>query len=265
MGLLKVIGIITGSLAIVSVVIILILSFALPAGFWMGAKSAEKEYDNWLENAKEGDEITVSGKIADKESGSLVGISFYTYRFKGCENGFTSSGDIGDVGDSVLVTIEFTIAPEATSSPRSFVVWGPNICCGILSGLLLIIGLILFLIGLIKKKKVKNDTVNPPVNPTNTAESVNIPPVSPPIETQPPVQKRVIPPPAFLQQMASNQPVQVQQPIIAQQQTHPIAPQPVTPSVIIPTSSQQAAPPLPLSTSSSNVGFSVPPPANKNP
>jgi hypothetical protein len=125
----------------------------MPAGFWMGAKNA-KEYDDWAKDAKMGDRITISGKIAEKDSESIAGLSIYSYRMEDCKESFLSSEDIGNKGDKVTVEIEYReLGPEASKAPNSIIVNGPNICCGLASGILLIVGLLLFLIGMRKKKQ----------------------------------------------------------------------------------------------------------------
>jgi len=158
MGKMKNFGIVIGSIALVALVVILILSFAMPAGYWMGAKDA-KEFDDWAKSAKQGDSITISGKIDEKDSESLLGVSIYTYRMKDCEASFLSSEDLGDEGDKVTVEVEIReLGPEAAAQPSSILVNGPHLCCGILAGLLIILGLVLFLIGLRKKKEPETDT-----------------------------------------------------------------------------------------------------------
>ncbi|OYT46219.1 hypothetical protein B6U90_01640 [Thermoplasmatales archaeon ex4484_6] len=160
MGKMKTTGIIFTAVAAVFFVVILILSFALAPGFWMGAKKASSEYDDWAKSAKMGDSILVYGKIKNEEQASAGGVSIYSYTFDGCKESFLSSEDLGNKGDKILVTIEVReLGPEASSQVNSLVGWGPNFCCGLLSLAVVILGLVFILVGI---KKDKNRPPEPP-------------------------------------------------------------------------------------------------------
>ncbi|MFW3145191.1 MAG: hypothetical protein ACMUIE_00080 [Thermoplasmatota archaeon] len=154
MSKLKTAGLIIGIIAIVGIFLVIILSFVLPPGFWMFPKNAEKEYDDWVESSSRGDKETFHGKIAEEDETSLLGVSIYSYKFEGCDNNFLSSQDLGNEGDRIVVEIEYReLGPEASADYSSAAVWGPSCCCGSFMGILLILGIVLFLVGLLKKKK----------------------------------------------------------------------------------------------------------------
>ena len=140
----------------IGLLIVVILSVALPWGFWMGAQSADKEYDDWFDSSGPGDSITVSGRIKDEEKTAIMGTTIYGYKFKGCDKGFTSSEDIGDEGDIIIVEVEkdSTLGiPEAKMNLATPVAVGPNACCCCLTGTIFLIGGIMIITGLIRGKK----------------------------------------------------------------------------------------------------------------
>lgn len=79
-----------------------------------------EEYDAWVtdESRKEGDEIRVTGKIADKSGGEIFGFGLYSYRFEGSNQPFFSSDGSLNEGDSTTVTIVINESglPEGTSN-----------------------------------------------------------------------------------------------------------------------------------------------------
>lgn len=126
----------------------------MPMGFWTGAEKAKDSYDDWATTAKAGEDITVSGMIGNKEETEIMGLTLYSYKFNGCDQGFYSGEDIGGKGSMVVLTIRMTeMGPEVYSQTNSFAAWIPNICCGTLSIVFVILGLILMLVGLKKDKK----------------------------------------------------------------------------------------------------------------
>jgi hypothetical protein len=156
MSKLTIIGIILAIVAMIGIVITIILTAALPWGFWMGAQSAENEYDDWFRSANTGDEITVSGTIDGREDAKLYSMpSGYLYKFKGCDQKFYSTHDIGDEKDIILVKIRVQAATGPTSYKeyKTPITVGPNGCCCFLSGSFFLIGGILFISGLVRGKK----------------------------------------------------------------------------------------------------------------
>ncbi|MCU0798983.1 MAG: hypothetical protein MUC62_04870 [Candidatus Thermoplasmatota archaeon] len=202
MGIMKILGGVVVSLAAIAVVVILCMTLILPAGSLIfGAKSAEKEFDSWARTAKQGDEITVSGRLDEKDHTQLLGQDIYSYRFKGCRDSFMSSEDIGNKGDLVIVTITHTGIIEASASIKPIVAFSPNICCGVFSAIFLIGGLVILLIGLKKDKKEKE------LKDKEEAEKIAQ------------LQKRVIPPPSFIH--GAQQPSAMATPLTQQPQAPP--------------------------------------------
>lgn len=161
MSKLTIIGIILAVMAVLGLILVGVLTAVLPWGFWMGAQSAEKEFDDWSRSATTGDEITVSGTIDKKEDATSYGQSSgYIYTYKGCNNKFYSSHDIGDEGDIIITTIEIPQGSGPTSKRelKTPATVGPNACCCCMSGSFFVIGGIMFISGLAKGKK-KGKTV----------------------------------------------------------------------------------------------------------
>jgi hypothetical protein len=159
MSKLTIIGILLAIIAIIGVVLAGILTLALPWGFWMGAESARNNYDDWANSASPGDEIFVSGTIDRKEDARNYGEpTGYIYTYRGCDEKFYSSHDIGDEGDIIMTEIEIPPGTGATSKKeyKTPLTVGPNACCCCLSGSFFGIGGILFISGLAKGKKKKS-------------------------------------------------------------------------------------------------------------
>ena len=157
MSKMAIIGGILAVLAVFFLIAVLLMSLLLPFGFWMGARSADKEYDDWVNSSSAGDSITVSGRIDEEESQYLFGMELHGYRFKGCDNGFMSKDDIGDKGQIIIVKIEkdsFGI-PEVKSAQSMPITIGPNVCCCCLSGTVFLLGGILVILGIAKRGKRK--------------------------------------------------------------------------------------------------------------
>jgi hypothetical protein len=161
MSKLTIIGIILAVMAVFGVILVGILTAALPWGFWMGAQSAEREFDDWSGSAATGDEIFVSGRIDRKEDARSYGQSKgYIYTYEGCNSKFYCSHDIGEEGDIIITRIEIPAGSGPTSSReyKTPLTVGPNACCCLLSGSFFIIGGILFISGLVRgKKKIKTE------------------------------------------------------------------------------------------------------------
>lgn len=154
MSKLKTAGLVISIIAFLCIILVIILSFVLPPGFWMSPKNAEKDYDDWAGSSSRGDKENFHGKLSEEDETSLFGVSIYTYRFEGCEKTFLSSKDLGNEGDRIVVEIEHReLGPEASAQYPSFMTWGPNCCCGGFLGIALIVGIILFIVGLVKKGK----------------------------------------------------------------------------------------------------------------
>ncbi len=156
MSKLTIIGILLAIVAMIGIVLTIILTAALPWGFWMGAQSAEDEYDHWFISANTGDEITVSGEIHEREDATLYRMSSgYLYTFKGCDQKFYSTHDIGDKNDLIMVKIRVQAATGPTSYKeyKTPLTVGPNGCCCLLSGSFFLIGGVLFISGLVRGKK----------------------------------------------------------------------------------------------------------------
>ncbi|OYT42999.1 hypothetical protein B6U90_07365, partial [Thermoplasmatales archaeon ex4484_6] len=142
MSKMAIIGGILAVLAVFFLIAVLLMSLLLPFGFWMGARSADKEYDDWARTSSPGDSIIVSGKIKEKVSQTGIGDWSYSFRFEGCEAGFVSEKDIGDEGQYVIVKIQkdqFGI-PEVKSAQSMPITIGPNVCCCCLSGTVFLLG-----------------------------------------------------------------------------------------------------------------------------
>lgn len=154
-------GIILAVLAVFLLLVVAIMSFALPLGFWAGAERASTNYDDWVDDSNPDDSITISGRIDEEQK--IMG--FNAYKLKGCDYGFTSSDDIGDEGDFVIVEIEKDSfnSPQAKSARGTPVTIGPNVCCCCFTGIIFLVGIVLVVVGIAKGKK-NEDGKNRKVN-----------------------------------------------------------------------------------------------------
>ena len=159
-----IIGVILAIFAIFILLITAILTAALTPGFWMGAKDAEEDYDDWLYEAEEDDTVTVFGKIKQEErlDANIIGMDDdrYAYRLEGCAASFWSETDIGDVDENVVVIIQIK---DQNGAPTPMVVtsvpqggaYAPNACCCCFSGILFIVAILLIILGIAKGSKNK--------------------------------------------------------------------------------------------------------------
>ena len=130
---------------IVGVILLLIgLGLSLSGLFLMGV--SPEEYDKWVTDSSrmEGDELTVTGTIADKDGGELFGFGFYKYRFEGSEEPFYSAEDFANEGDYVTVNIEIFEGniPQVRSTSNFQICLIPGVICVIISIILLSLGVI---------------------------------------------------------------------------------------------------------------------------
>ena len=192
-------------------ILAIILMLVLP-GFWLSPIDVS-EFDDWAEDAKSGDATYVTGEIEVKNETSipLVG-SIYQYKFKDADTTVLSTKDIGDKGDNVFVQIEIReLGPEVSAEPSWIIVTGPNCCCSFVTIIGVIIGIILLLIGL-KKKKTPEEASKAPSDQQ-------------PATQQPPLSGQVAMPQQFqpqtVQQPAQPPVPQPQQPVGTPPQTPP--------------------------------------------
>ncbi len=165
LGKMKVAGIVLLVISIIGLITGISLAFGLPYGLWYSSALEAREYDNWLTNPDryDGEVQTFKGEIAEKNSADIGGVTIYSYRFNGCDNGFLSSEDIGDKGDSVLIQIRIvevvpgTMSAEVHLVPPVMLCAVPGIVVGSLFLILLIVGIILLSMG------VKRDANAPKV------------------------------------------------------------------------------------------------------
>ncbi len=104
------------------------------------------EYKEEYDDAEEGTEWTIHGHLDNEESMSLAGVSIYSYSFEEDEDAtFTSSGDLGNDGDEVIVTVTKTSddlnQAEASSSINPWVDNGPGVFFIAIGAIVLVIGI----------------------------------------------------------------------------------------------------------------------------
>ena len=104
MGVMKIIGIVLSGVSALVLIVLIVLTLVLPPGFWMGVKSVD-DYNDWIQDAEQGDQITVYGELESENVTDLLGVKIYSYKFKGSDHGFLSSNDIGSEGEKTVVEI----------------------------------------------------------------------------------------------------------------------------------------------------------------
>lgn len=138
-------------LVIIGVIIIVIGFLLLTSALLYQIKNVKTpaEFDEWYDSSvrNTGDTILVKGTLDEKEDNPLG--SGYAYRFEGSDNDFYSGEDIGNKGDVVLVEIEF----DRMNLPTA-IGYSTEYNYLILPTILIIIGIIILLIGYIKKRKL---------------------------------------------------------------------------------------------------------------
>lgn len=136
-------------------IIILIVGIVLAVGLIPLTTKTPEQLEDELEGETpedlKGESWTVSGTIDEKTEvdDPLTGQKIYTYKFKDSDAGFVSADDVASEDESVIVELEVTeMGLEAKSTTSPVMYYLPGI-------IILIVGVILLLIGFLKKKKVE--------------------------------------------------------------------------------------------------------------
>ena len=138
-------------LIIIGVIVIVIGFLLLTSALLYQIKNVKTpaEFDEWydLSIRNVGDTILVKGTLDKKEDNPLG--SGYAYSFEGSDNDFYSGEDLGNKGDVVLVEIKF----DSMNLPTA-IGYSTEYNYLIIPTILIIIGIIISVIGYIKKRKL---------------------------------------------------------------------------------------------------------------
>jgi hypothetical protein len=161
-----------GAMKVVSIVLLIIAALGVLAGALLllmlpdTAYETPSGYDDWMTDSDPGSRKTYKGTLADETYMNLSGTPTKAYRFQGCTLGFFAGSDVGNIGDEVMLTLEVRDAGGlhyayviGTESDMLYYVPGIIVLgVGLLFGF---IGLIVLIVGAVRKNKGKTPAIEP--------------------------------------------------------------------------------------------------------
>jgi len=186
MGAMKVVGIVLLIIAALGMLAGALLLLMLPDTAYEGPSG----FDDWMTNSDPGSQKTFKGTLAEETYMNLSGTPTKAFRFQGCTLGFFTGSDIGNIGDEVILTLEVRDAggrhyAYLIGTESDMLYYVPGIIVLAVSLLFGLVGLMVIIIGAVRKSKGKTTatgpkTQQPPPPPEKNETRVFAPPPPPP-------------------------------------------------------------------------------------